>query len=77
MTEAEVNAIKKQITKQPIGRQEHVRVVRNNMITFDGFLHMMKILLNRIELQPHWTILRHFGYDDDLELEVELMSSMF
>ena len=70
MNEDEVTKIKKQISKYPLSRSEYVSVVRNGMITFDGFLHIMKILLNRIELQPHWTILRHFGYDDELDLEV-------
>ncbi|XP_069050748.1 mitochondrial Rho GTPase 1-A isoform X1 [Lepisosteus oculatus] len=42
--------------------------VRNNGLTLKGFLFLHTLFIQRGRHETTWTVLRRFGYDDDLEL---------
>lgn len=39
-------------------------------LNFDGFLHLIKLMILRLKMQFCWVLLRHFGFSDALTLEV-------
>ncbi|XP_076904214.1 mitochondrial Rho GTPase 2-like [Bidens hawaiensis] len=55
------------------------RVVRENLpqgishlgLTLDGFLYLHSLFIAKGRLETTWTVLREFGYNDDLELPKE------
>eukprot|EP01039_Chlorochromonas_danica_P004509 gene4509-4945_t len=64
ITAREVPAIKRQIQISTPGG------ISNNRLTFEGFLALMKMsIFSAMGVVP-WTILRKYGYDDDLNLQI-------
>jgi hypothetical protein len=44
--------------------------IREDKFTLSGFLSIVKLFIEKNQLQPPWVILRNFNYDDDLALTV-------
>lgn len=40
-------------------------------LTLKGFLYLHALFIEKGRLETTWTVLREFGYNDDLELEKE------
>lgn len=61
---------------QPNETEDVKRVVRDNLpkgvnhlgLTLDGFLYLHSLFIAKGRLETTWTVLREFGYNDDLEL---------
>ena len=60
----ELRAIKKQIATAVVGG------LKNEKITFEGFLGLIKMMLDKHKYEIPWTILRQFDYDDDLNISI-------
>ena len=45
--------------------------VSGNGITFGGFLVLQKLLIKKLNGNVSWSLLRHFGFNDDLDLELD------
>lgn len=44
------------------------KAVKDDGLTVDGFLCLHKLFIQRSRLETTWTVLRKFGYDDDISL---------
>ncbi|KAF8919048.1 EF hand associated-domain-containing protein [Mucidula mucida] len=51
--------------------------VRDGGLTEDGFLYLHTIFIRRGRLETTWTVLRKFGYAEDLRLTEEFLSPKF
>ncbi|KAF9019193.1 mitochondrial Rho GTPase [Hymenopellis radicata] len=51
--------------------------VRDGGLTEDGFLYLHTIFIQRGRLETTWTVLRKFGYAEDLRLTEEFLSPKF
>lgn len=49
-------------------RQHSEGGVRDNGLTEEGFLYLHTIFIQRGRLETTWTVLREFGYGEDLRL---------
>lgn len=47
--------------------------VENSGLTRAGFLYLHKLFIQRGRLETTWTVLRKFGYDDDLALREDFL----
>ena len=47
--------------------------VMDGGLTEDGFLYLHKLFIQRGRLETTWTVLRKFGYDDDLSLREDFL----
>jgi len=47
------------------------RVSSDNKITLPGFLSLIRLFVEKYQMETPWTILRMFGYDDSLHLAVD------
>ncbi|KAI7739499.1 hypothetical protein M8C21_009546, partial [Ambrosia artemisiifolia] len=64
---------------QPNETEDVKRVVKDNLpqginhlgLTLDGFLYLNSLFIAKGRLETTWTVLREFGYNDDLELRKE------
>ncbi|KAM0071668.1 putative small GTPase, EF-hand domain pair, EF hand associated, type-1, EF hand associated, type-2 [Helianthus debilis subsp. tardiflorus] len=64
---------------QPNETEDVKRVVKDNLpqginhhgLTLDGFLYLHSLFIAKGRLETTWTVLREFGYNDDLELRKE------
>lgn len=45
----------------------------DNSINFDGFLFLLRLFIQRGRLETTWTVLRRFGYEDDLSLREDYL----
>ena len=45
----------------------------DNSINIDGFLFLIRLFIQRGRLETTWTVLRRFGYEDDLSLREEYL----
>ena len=45
----------------------------DNCINIDGFLFLLRLFIQRGRLETTWTVLRRFGYEDDLSLREEYL----
>jgi hypothetical protein len=41
-------------------------------VTFSGFVHLNRLMVNRQKVATCWMMLRHYGFDDSLELKLEI-----
>lgn len=68
----------------PINSEELMRMKRQiskfvtgglykNLVTFEGYLGIVKMFIEQHQFIIPWTILRTFGYDDNLNLEVSFL----
>eukprot|EP01038_Epipyxis_sp_PR26KG_P011990 gene11990-16052_t len=60
----ELMAMKKQIS------QLVMNGLSENKLTFEGFLGIIKLLINKHQFQIPWTMLRRFDYDNELNLSI-------
>ncbi|XP_051569820.1 mitochondrial Rho GTPase 1-A isoform X7 [Myxocyprinus asiaticus] len=51
--------------------------VKDNGLTLKGFLFLHTLFIQRGRHETTWTVLRRFGYDDDLELTQEYLFPLF
>lgn len=51
--------------------------VKEEGITMEGFLNLHSIFVQRGRLETTWTVLRQFGYDDDLALREDFLHPTF
>lgn len=51
--------------------------VRDGGLTEDGFLYLHTIFIQRGRLETTWTVLRKFGYAEDLRLTEAFLSPKF
>lgn len=70
LTPADRDALKKQIREFCDRNTINAEGIKNNMITFDGFLAMLAIFIENNQFQVPWTMLWKCGYTDDLSLQV-------
>ncbi len=64
---AEVVGVKKVVSEKiPEG-------VNGNGLTLTGFLFLHALFIERGRLETTWTVLRKFGYDDEIKLRDELL----
>ena len=63
ITDDELVAMKRQISQIEGG-------LRDNFVTFDGFLGLIKLIIEDTSFRIPWQILRRFDYDDDLDYMV-------
>ena len=77
LTQVDRNALKKQIDLYCNREGIRVQVIKNNMITFDGFLAMLAIFIENSQFQIPWTILTKCGYNEDLSLQVSRLLYIF
>ncbi|KAF7661570.1 hypothetical protein LDENG_00259140 [Lucifuga dentata] len=79
LSDAELNAFQKSCFGNPLAPQalEDVKTVvwkntadgvQDNGLTLNGFLFLNTLFIQRGRHETTWTILRNFGYDDNLEL---------
>ncbi|RVE76317.1 hypothetical protein OJAV_G00008390 [Oryzias javanicus] len=54
-------------------RKNLIDGVRNNGLTLKGFLFLHMLFIQRGRHETTWTVLRRFGYDDDLELNQDYL----
>ncbi|XP_078257580.1 mitochondrial Rho GTPase 1 isoform X4 [Rhinoraja longicauda] len=84
LNDAELNFFQRTCFNTPLAPQalEDVKnVVRKNMsngvadngLTLEGFLFLHTLFIQRGRHETTWTVLRRFGYDDDLELTHEYL----
>lgn len=84
LNDAEINAFQRKCFNAPLQLQvlEDVKsVIRKNIqhgvaesgITQDGFVFLHKLFFERGRSETTWTVLRKFGYDDDLNLSKEYL----
>ncbi|KAL4657933.1 mitochondrial Rho GTPase 1-A-like isoform X4 [Arapaima gigas] len=84
LNDAELNLFQRTCFNTPLAPQalEDVKnVVRRNMVdgvqdnglTLKGFLFLHTLFIQRGRHETTWTVLRRFGYDDDLELTQEYL----
>jgi Ras family protein T1 len=64
ISDEELIAMKRQIAQGVEGG------LRNEMVTFEGFLGLVKMIVEETSLRIPWQILRRFDYDDDLDFMV-------
>jgi len=43
-------------------------------VTFEAFKSLQKVLIQKMKLQTCWIILRHFGYDDNLQIRASMLN---
>ncbi|XP_038632278.1 mitochondrial Rho GTPase 1-A isoform X2 [Scyliorhinus canicula] len=88
LNDAELNFFQRTCFNTPLAPQalEDVKnVVRKNMsdgvsdngLTLKGFLFLHTLFIQRGRHETTWTVLRRFGYDDDLELTHEYLFPVF
>lgn len=84
LNDGELNAFQRRCFNAPLQPQvlEDVKsVIRKNIqngvsrngITLDGFVFLHKLFIERGRNETTWTVLRKFGYDDDLNLSQEYL----
>jgi len=56
--------------KMPEGVNEHG-------LTLTGFLFLHALFIEKGRLETTWTVLRKFGYDNDIKLRDDLLPSTF
>jgi Ras family protein T1 len=66
-------------TQELEGIKEMVRehadgMVKDEGLTEEGFLYLQTIFIQRGRLETTWTILRRFGYGEDLKLTEAFLS---
>lgn len=49
--------------------------VNANGLTFTGFLFLHALFIERGRLETTWTVLRKFGYDDEIKLREDLLQN--
>lgn len=54
-------------------KDANITGVVNNGLTEEGFLYLHKLFIQRGRLETTWTVLRKFGYDDDLSLREDFL----
>jgi Ras family protein T1 len=52
-------------------KAENQEGVVANGVTFGGFLVLQKLLIKKLNGNVCWSLLRHFGFNDELELELD------
>lgn len=68
---SEIIGVKKVVQeKMPEGVNEHG-------LTLTGFLFLHALFIERGRLETTWTVLRKFGYDNDIKLRDDLLSLKF
>lgn len=67
LTEDDVDRIKEVI------KQEFPEGVTDLGITLQGFFHLQKMMILRLKINVSWILLRHFGFDDNLKLNIEFV----
>nr|XP_014342588.1 PREDICTED: mitochondrial Rho GTPase 1 isoform X1 [Latimeria chalumnae] len=88
LNDAELNFFQRTCFNTPLAPQalEDVKnVVRKNLsdgvadngLTLKGFLFLHTLFIQRGRHETTWTVLRRFGYDDDLELTHEYLFPLF
>ena len=45
--------------------------LKNNLIAFDGFLGLIKTMLDKHKYDIPWTILRQFDYENNFEYAID------
>ncbi|KAI5613772.1 mitochondrial Rho GTPase 1 [Silurus asotus] len=84
LSDAELNFFQRVCFSSPLAPQalEDVKkVVKKNMpdgvcedgLTLQGFLFLHSLFIQRGRHETTWAVLRHFGYDDDLELHQDYL----
>lgn len=51
--------------------------IRNNAVTMKGFLYLHSLFVQRGRNETTWTVLRKFGYDDNLEMSSDYLVPSF
>lgn len=51
--------------------------VNENGLTLTGFLFLHALFIEKGRLETTWTVLRKFGYDNDIKLRDDLLPSTF
>ncbi|KAJ0977547.1 hypothetical protein J5N97_013021 [Dioscorea zingiberensis] len=57
--------------------QKNVQGVNDRGLTLTGFLFLHALFIEKGRLETTWTVLRKFGYNDDLKLRDDLLPSSF
>jgi small GTP-binding protein len=81
LKETEISLLKKRITKTMTKISSSNDAydddidggIRDGRITFYGFLETMKFFIENSQPETPWTILRKFGYDDNLRYQVNVI----
>lgn len=86
MDDEELNAFQKKVFGSPLQQQELESVkdvvrraslmpsgIRNNCLTRDGFIYLHSLFVQRGRLETIWTVLRKFGYGDNIELRPDFL----
>ena len=64
----EISGVKRAVQeKMPEG-------VNNNTLTLTGFLFLHALFIEKGRLETTWTVLRKFGYDNDIKLRDDLIA---
>jgi EF hand associated/Ras family len=58
-------------------KQECESAVTAQGVTQLGFFQLQKMMILRLKINVCWTLLRHFGYDNDLNLNIEFVLKKF
>ncbi len=66
---SEVVAVKKVVS------EKMAEGVYENGLTLTGFLFLHALFIERARLETMWTVLRKYGYDDEIKLRDELLLS--
>jgi Ras family protein T1 len=66
---SEVVAVKKVVS------EKMAEGVNENGLTLTGFLFLHALFIERGRLETMWTVLRKYGYDDEIKLRDELLLS--
>lgn len=54
-------------------KQELANGVQAKGITLEGFIQLQKMMILRLKINVCWTMLRHYGYQDDLTLPLDFV----
>ncbi|XP_057960485.1 mitochondrial Rho GTPase 1-like [Malania oleifera] len=67
----EIEGVKKVV------QEKHPEGVNDNGLTLSGFLFLHALFIEKGRLETTWTVLRKFGYNNDIRLQDDLLPSSF